>query len=266
MAVHDAYARVTPYELAFPSLEWARRTLAEIRDDAAAKGVTLDDPANVLALDATHRAIDTLRARDSDEGDLHSLALLLGHAVHFWGAGEKLVLLTAPKLRSIIETRLSGIAAVTRSTHSSGYVQLPHRMVWLSSEEGEAPESVDGFFWSIGADARLSALLVIGMRSNRDGFGVVPLRPMELSHALETELRESASAEAASLPGAELDSLVTLGTAADAVRLVLGSLLAIASDRSTDRDGAGAPSADDERPDRPTPAPSALPYRRVDAV
>jgi hypothetical protein len=264
MAVHDAYARITPYEIAFPSLDAARSTLAQMRAEAAAAGLALDDPAQVLGLDATREAAESLGSPGGDSEEAHSLALLLGHALRFWSDGETVALISAATLRRVVADPLSS-SPPSSERASAGYVQLPHRMVWLVSEDSPTPESVDGFFWMLTEHpGRLWALFAVGMRGDRAGFSVIPLPPVELDGELPNELiHADPQSAAAALPGAEIEGLVTLRSTTDAARLALGAVFALWTTPAPERHAASPSPADETTPARGAPPRSALPYLRI---
>ncbi len=61
MAVHDAYARVTPYELLFPSPDFPDARFPAVEAEAAAAGIDLDNPAAFATLGGVHGILQALR-------------------------------------------------------------------------------------------------------------------------------------------------------------------------------------------------------------
>ena len=57
MAVHDAYARLTPYELLLPEPDFADRRFPAIGDEAAQQGVDAGNPAAFVMLGAVQAAL-----------------------------------------------------------------------------------------------------------------------------------------------------------------------------------------------------------------
>ena len=57
MAIHDAYARRTPYEVAIPGRDFTRDHFPGIRDEAAAGGTDTRDPARFVFLGSVGHAI-----------------------------------------------------------------------------------------------------------------------------------------------------------------------------------------------------------------
>src|SRR5512145_2696074 len=96
MALHDAYARVTPYALSFPDLEWCRTRFAEIREEATARGVDTGESGGFVMLASVGRLLRELRPEDEAAERIHSHGLLLYHAFHFWEAGEVVLLVDVP--------------------------------------------------------------------------------------------------------------------------------------------------------------------------
>ena len=61
MAVHDAYARVTPYELLFPSPDFPDARFPAVEAEAVAAGIDLDNPAAFATLGGVHGILQALR-------------------------------------------------------------------------------------------------------------------------------------------------------------------------------------------------------------
>ena len=255
MAVHDRWARVTPYELSFPALDWARQRFGELSEHARASGVDLGDPARFPLLRAVLEMLDALHGPDPDAGRRHEHALLLYHAFHFWAGGERLFLLETPLVRNLIEDPPAEWAGEPPAP--AGYVQLPQHLVWTDPEDGEPPESVDGFFWSAPPGrGELSVLLAAGMREEREGFSVVPLLPAPLADAPEWPRalgRDEGGDFRSRMPGSELEGLYQVRTAGEVLKLVARTLSFLGDHPGREEvPGEGA-----------HPAPTGLPYRKV---
>jgi len=255
MAIHDAWARLTPYELSFPDLDTARERLREIDEEVRARGVDVGDPDLFVLLGGVGQALRDLRPDDDPAEGIGPFGLLLFHAFHFWGAGEPVYLIETPLLRSVAES--AGAGNWPAGLGSAGYVQFPQHLIWADGAEEGRPESVDGFFWTVPAESsEVHVLLVAGLRGDRPGFSVIPLGPAPLAGPAAAPGDDGTWPDLVStMPGAELEGLYHVRTADDVLRLAAGALARIA----------GAPSAEAEPPPLGAgpPRPTALPYRRV---
>jgi len=255
MAVHDRFARLTPYELALPDLEGARERFSHLA--AGADPGELADPGRFLLSPGAARLLEELHG----EAPPHLLAergLLLFHAFHFWVAGERVYLLEAPLVRRLVEG--SGLPPWTcEPAWPAGYLQLPQHLVWTEPGEGGAPESVDGLFWSAPrGTGDISLLVVAGMHPGRGGFSVLPLLPVPLAEGSDwpgMEVREAGGDFSSSLPGSELEGLHQVRTAGEVLKLAARAFAWL--DTHPGREVRGEEGAG-------PPAPSVLPYRRIE--
>jgi hypothetical protein len=259
MPGHDAFARITPYELSFPDLDFARRHFAAIRREGEARGVDLGDPGAFVMLAASGRALREIRGPEDDPALIHQYGFLLYHSFHFCEAGEPLYLLQAPALRELIEKDPPGAAWTPAFPCRGGYVQLPQHLVWVRSAPGLPPESLDGFFWSRAAEDRFGLLLALGMRSDRPGLSVVPLAELPIAEASDwtrMEMREGGGDFTSSLPGADLEGLYELRSSGEALKLAARVLWRL-------EENAGIEAERPARSAEAGPRPSALAFRKV---
>lgn len=294
MATHDAYARLTPYELLLPDAAFPDRHFPGIGEEAAARGVDAGNPAAFVMLGAVQGALAELRTEDAAPESANDHGSVLFFAYHLWQTGGTVVLAQQKTMRAL----LSGESEPQSTSHNAmqtneiggkaGYVQLPRHLVWLEearnvpqeshndpqtardvSQEtrGDSPESVDGFFWFSDSHAALHLTLVAGMRSDRPGFAVVPVPPVPLDTLSEWATgpaREGGRDFATSLPGAELDGLLGIRTPAEVFKLaalLLGRMAQERPEASRPPEVAHRPSGTPEDPSAAAgPRPSALPY------
>lgn len=287
MAIHDAYARLTPYELLLPDAAFPDRHFTSIGEEAAARGVDAGNPAAFVMLGAVQGALAELRAEDAAPESANDHGSVLFFAYHLWRTEGTVVIAQQKTMRAL----LSGESEPQSETHKSqwakdfggraGYVQLPQHLVWLEeprndpqaghdvSQEtrGNLPESVDGFFWFGDSHGALHLTLVAGMRSDRPGFAVVPVPPLPLDTLPEWAAgpaREGGGDFATSLPGAEHDGLLGICTPAEVFKLAALLLGRMARERP---EASPPPEVVDRPPGTPEdspaaagPTPSALPY------
>jgi hypothetical protein len=273
MSGHDAFARLTPYELSFPDLAFARRHFAAIRREGEARGVDLRDPGAFIMLAASGQALREIRGPQdagphAERGEvlIHQYGFLLYHAFHFCEAGEPLYLVQASALREVIEQELPAAAWAPALEPRAGYVQLPQHIVWVRAAPGLPPESLDGFFWARGSEGCFGLLLALGMRADRPGLSVVPLSELPIAEAGEgtrMQMREAGGGGdfTSSLPGSDLEGLYELRTSGEALKLAARMLWRLETPTGIEAAERTAPSAAGKS--AATPRPSALAFRRV---
>ena len=222
MPVHDAYARLTPYELSFPDLDVARRHFSAIRSEAEVRGADAADPTVFVLLAATGQALREIRGADDDPGLIHQYGFLIYHAFHFFEAGERLYLLRSSVLRGLIQDEPASGSWSLVLEPSAGYVQLPQHLVWVRPEAGSLPESLDGFFWARSGADRFAVLLALGMRADRPGLSVVPLSDLPVAEVRDwtrMDMREGGGDFSSTLPGSEIEGLYELCSSGEALKL-----------------------------------------------
>ncbi len=260
MPTHDQYARVTPYERAFPDLVWARERFAQIRDEALVRDVDPGDPVAFALLGSVGQTLRDLRDPQGESEPIHGHASLLFHAYQLWLADEPLILLDTAAARLLVEWPAES-APPRHLVLEAGYAQLPQHLFWMRTGADGLPESVDGFFWAVpsGRD-ELSLLLANGLQKGRTGFSIVPVPTSPLSSVgswMDAPGRSEGPDFASDLPGARLDGLYEVRTGGEALKLVARMMAAI--DASPGRLKAAATPSPSTGP----PRPSALRYRRL---
>lgn len=255
MAVHDAYARLTPYELLLPGPDFADERFPAIEAEAGARGTDLHNPAAFAISGPVQGILAELRPDDepaaaAPEGASppsapdrsspdpsafqgpHGHGEVLFFAYHLWRTarshGDPVVALVSHgTLRSLLAgdaldgASNSGWEPALRGR--AGYVQLPQHMVWAEEDGIPRPESVDGFFWAAAPEHAFHAAAVTGMRQGRPGYGVIPAPPQPLDSLSSWTMqpaREGGAEFSTSLPGAEIDDLVGIRTPAELLKLV----------------------------------------------
>lgn len=263
MSLHDTYARRTPFELVFESGEAAEELLRAAEEEATARGLDAESIHAFVTLGSVASFVHALESPDDRSDSIHPYAVLAYHCVSFARAAHPLFLLSAGASRYLLE---GAPGPVAEPPSRSGYIQLPQHLFWL--EEGSAPESIDGLFWSTDEPDVLHTLLVTGVREDRPGVGVVPLpeAPLgDLPKWLETDGRGDGTDFESDLPGAELDRLYGVRTAGEVLKLLgrffsyVGSVDGAMESREAEAGGEGSG-------DVGVPSPSALAYTRVDLV
>ena len=219
MSLHDAYARITPYELAFRDRSTAEELVAQIDEEAAGRGADPHDPHAFVTMGAVGAFIRGIEGPGAPSGAVHHLGALVYHGVHFTRAGCPLYLLTTAAVRHLVEGSPDGSP---EPTTTAGYLQLPQHLFWAESTRA-TPESVDGLFWTVTDAGVLHSMVVSGMRSDRPGLDVVPLPEAPLAEAetwLTAQVREDGHDFASTLPGSELDALYSFQAAGEVLKLL----------------------------------------------
>ena len=219
MAIHDAYARLTPYELLLPDPDFPDRHFPGIGEEAEERGIDPGNPAAFVMLGAVQGALAELRTEETAPEAAHDHGTVLYFAYHMWQMGGGVTLVRTATLRELLATASrapspagdDGWTAAFRER--TGYVQLPQHLVWIEEGDGGGPgrdpapeppgerrsppepapppedpgpapshpESVDGFFWCSDRGGALYLALITGMRPDRPGYGIVPVPPLPMA-------------------------------------------------------------------------------------
>jgi hypothetical protein len=254
MSLHDDYARLTPFEIAFPDAASVEALSAVLREGAS----DVPPPEVFVCLPAVVAFVREMAGPEAAPGLLHHYGLLAFHSVHFLRAGRPLYLLDAAAARKIVA---GAPDAVPELPHTAGYMQLPQHLFWVDGLGGPRPESLDGVFWAESSQGTLHGLAITGLRPDRPGFGAVALPEAPVSEAsmwVHVTVRETAEDFSTSLPGGDLDRLYAVEMAGELLKLMGRFFAYVAGTRSSlteiQADVAAAAGA---------PRPSALPYTLV---
>jgi hypothetical protein len=260
MPLHDDYARLTPFELAFPERARLEALAASATAEAARDGVDATDPDAFAALRSVGDFLAELHGGDVPRVELVQHASLLFHAVRFAIAGCPLYLADTAAVRVLIREAPRGPAG---APSEAGYLQLPQHLIWTGDLDLGPPESLDGLFWTLSAaGARLHALPIVGIRPDRPGFGALSVPSAPAAHAADwmgMTVRENGDDFLSRLPGADLDELYAVETAGEVLKLLARFFAHVGATRGS-REGPPASTM------RGAPRPSALPYTRVRRV
>jgi hypothetical protein len=224
MPVHDAYARVTPYELMLPELTFADQRFPLIEEEAKERMADLSDPERFALLSEAGAVLRKVRGEEDDPQLIYQLGVLLFHAFHFWKEGLPFYQLTTGVGRYLATSGPESGAWAPSLPGRAGYVQFPQHLFWVPGGEDVTPESLDGFFWSAPERENLSLLIAMGIRRDRPGLSVIPLPTLPLSAAGEwaaMTVRPDGGDFRSSLPGAEIENLYSLEAGAEAVKLAM---------------------------------------------
>lgn len=257
MPLHDAYARLTPYELAFRDAGRASKLAQAAGEEAEARGADVHDLNGFLTLGAVEAFVREVSGATDDPGALHRFGPLAFHGVHFTASEEPVFVLSTHVARYLVEGVPEGAPHPPRP---AGYLQLPQHLFWTRAA-GEAPESIDGVFWTATPTGTLHALIVTGMRPDRPGLGAVPLPAAPVEDAarwLDFEARAEGGDFRTDMPGAEIDALYGVETAGEALKLLARFFAYVDAtpEGLVERDAVREPAGDG-------PTPSALPFIRV---
>ncbi|MDP2957219.1 MAG: hypothetical protein Q8N53_12420 [Longimicrobiales bacterium] len=258
MAFHDAYARLTPFELAFPDAEVAHSLADEIAREAEALATDLGDFGAFGMLGSVNAVIRGWGDSGDSAGAILQCAALVFHAFHFERAGAPLWLVETRLARALVGGHAED-GARPAAPGPAAYVQLPRNLFWIHADPAGPAEAVDGFFWALSGAGLLRVLIAAGMREGRPGLSVVPLPEAPLAEAREwmaAAAREDGADFATTLPGGELDGLYSLTTAGEGLKLVARVFAWL--------DGhSGEATAGEPGPPGAAPRPSRMAFRRI---
>lgn len=260
MSLHDAYARRTPYERFLPDDDFPGRRFPAIAEEAARRGVGLDDPGAFAVLEAASEALDELRAEGDDPDTLQRHAAMLFHAFHHHAAGTPVFLLATGVVRMLADTEpWTRDAPDGPPLPVSTYLQFPQHLVWARADGRETPASLDGVFRTVTSDGRIHVMAVGGLLGDRPGFTVLPVPGAPAAHEADwctTGMRGDGTDFASDMPGADLERLYEIRTVGEALKLVARAARVIR--RFPEGVGPTATATASS-----TPVPSALEARRV---
>lgn len=266
MAIHDDYARITPYELALPDPDFAEEAFGRIRDAVDERSVARDDPGRFVAVPEVAEILEELKDPREDAEDGHQHGLLLYHAFHFREAGRPLYLLGTHAARYLVESDpVPEDDEPVAPPEPAGYVQLPRNLFWTRPGGDRPPEPVDGFFWTRTGEDRLAVIVVAGIREDRPGLSVVPLPPVPLADSpewLRVRVREEGRDFESTLPGGEIDRLYSLEAMGEVLKLV-ARIFRHLEDVPGVVEAREPPSPDVAEEAEYAPRPTTLAYRRV---
>ncbi len=220
MTLHDLYARLTPYEIAFQDRADVEALIVEIAEEAERRGADPSSPQAFITMGSVGAFVRELQGPDAPPETIHQYGTLVFQAVHFTAADCPLYLLGIHASRYLVDGVPDGDPVPPTP---AGYLQLPQHLFWTVGGEADTAESIDGMFWMISGAGLLHVLLVTGLRPDRPGFGTIslPEAPVEEAGAwLDTDARESAPDFSSALPGSELDGLYSVCAAGEALKLL----------------------------------------------
>jgi hypothetical protein len=262
MPFHDEYARLTPFELAFPDRKVAEDLAADVRAEAETRGADVQDWGAFNMLASVAGFLQKLREPDAPPEAFRDYGALTYHAYHFLAAETPVYLVTTPVARYLVGggPDADAVEVPTRS----GYAQLPRNLFWTQSAgEGDPAEAVDGFFWFLGDDGLLRLLLAVGMREGRPGLGVVRMPDVPFADAptwLHERIRADGRDFATTLPGGELEGLYSFTASGEVLKLAARLFAYMGHVRNALGEPPGVAGTG---PAGGHPSPSSLPFRRV---
>jgi hypothetical protein len=257
MSLHDAYARLTPFELAFPEAQLVDQLIADITEEASGRGGDPANPSVFITMGSVGAFISTLQEPDAPPESVHQYGALVYHAAFFREEGCPLFVLSAHAARYLVEGAPLGEPVPPTD---AGYLQLPQHLFWIAGGEGEAPESIDGLFWTVASSGILYVMAATGVRPDRPGFGTVPVPEAPIGEAadwLTTDARREGGDFTSKLPGADIDGLYEVQAAGEVLKLLARFFAYVESVPEAVVSG-------DESPDGVDgPPPSHMPYHRI---
>lgn len=275
MNFHDAYARTTPLDLAFPDPDALRAAGDRIHEEVKTRGADVGDLGAFAMLVSVNSILRELGGKGASQEAILQHAALLFHAYHFARAEGRVYLVSTGAARRLVEDSEwsaeggdgeggRGDAGRVHPPAPAGYVQFPRHLFWVHGDPSGPAEAVDGFFWTWtqGQSGRVDSgslhlLLATGIRDGRPGLTVAPLPEVPLEEAsgwLSTPCRPDGDDFANTLPGGEMEGLLAF-TAAGEVFKLAARMFAYMVHNSGGVVPGGDPGA--------APAPSRFPFVRI---
>lgn len=264
------WLRVTPYERSIPGRAFVEERFPLLSSEAEAHPRTAGDPGAFLHLEATASLLKELRGEEDPPEATQQHGALLFHVWHLWRNGEPHFLLEEPLLRRLAAADPPGGLPPEdwqgEGIPAAGYLQFPVHRVWIAGEDGDPPESLDGFFWTRTSGNTLSLLFVSGILRDRPGLSVFELPPLPLAEA-GAWARGPARGEdpaldfTSTLPGGAEAGMISIETGAEALKLVARILRGM--EACPEWIGPTERSPDESAVPAPAPEPSRLPWRRI---
>jgi hypothetical protein len=216
--------RITPYQLIFGPAVFDDTRFEAVREQADVHAAVT--PQQLFMLPAAGELLHELVPPEGGRDVVAQVSVLLFSAYRHWRHGRHVYRITEPLLRELIAPPAAWPAAPPPA--AAGYVQLPRHVMWARVADDQAPEPVDGFFWSAPssdeahAPGRLDLLFTLGVRAGRPG-----LSQFDLSLDVAAQLTEWAAVSVRSdgedfanvLPGGELRDYHAITTSAEALKL-----------------------------------------------
>lgn len=225
-------ARLTPFELAFSGPDFDSRLFPLLQEEARSAG---SDPANPARFGFLTHAADALRElvpHETPPEQLDQHRALLYQAFNFWRLGKRVYLFEKAVLRFLVEAAPGMEGWSLELPHPAVYLQLPSNLFWAQVTPDSVPEPVDGIFATAFSDAdvlgepfqSVEALLVLGIRRQREGFSVIPFRTETgpgINPGWGAEPARPTGGDFANiLPGGEIDGLYSVLTTTEALKLL----------------------------------------------
>lgn len=227
----EGAARPTPYGQVFAHAIFEGEYFPAIVTEAERRGTDTRDFEQFLRLEEVGTLLGRLvpaaeRGGHPSAAAVAQHAKLLYQALHHWREGARVYAVEPEVARALLATNPAPVTGALSVPVASGYAQWPANLLWARVTREQAPEPVDGFFWTIGTSASgewLDLLLVLGVRSGRPGLSLIDVNaPLHGGAPAEWEAAEGrAEADdfANILPGGELSGLHALVTTAEALKL-----------------------------------------------
>lgn len=209
MSDESTTGRITPYEVVFGTSGFAEREFPVINEEANrvnAQGLRRDQFAG---LESVGGALAQLVPDEAEPGALDHFLAILFHCFNFWKAGHPIYAFEAPVLRNLVDAPppLADWEAVV--PNSSFYAEMPQNLFWSAVSEGLIPEPLEGFFVDVSRNRpslEVDVLMILGMRTDRPGFGVVGAT-IDLAQIGELDEPDAFASE---IPGADQAGLYSI--------------------------------------------------------
>jgi hypothetical protein len=223
MSDESITGRITPYEIVFGMSGFAGREFPVIAEEAQRVGADELRRDQFASLESVGAALAQLVPEGAEPAALDHFLAILFHGFRFWKAGQPVYAFETPVLRSLIDSPPALAEWKPVTPGPSFYAEMPQNLFWAAVSEEQPPEPLEGFFVDVSpAGQRLEAevSLVLGMRPDRPGFGVVGTT-IDLDRMRAVNEPDAFASE---IPGADLAGLCSLQRTSEIGILLMRSL------------------------------------------
>ncbi len=201
--------RITPFEVVFGDSGFSEREFPAIDEEASRLTPSVVGRDRFAALESVGRVLAQLVPETVEPGALDHFLAILFHCFNFWKADQPVYAFESPVLRRLVDSPPTLVDWEPAFPNPSFYVEMPQNLFWSAVSESQAPEPLEGFFVDVsggGQSAEADVLMILGMRSDRPGFGVVAAT-LDLAQVRDLDEPDAFASE---IPGAQLAGLYSM--------------------------------------------------------
>ncbi|KPK60272.1 MAG: hypothetical protein AMS21_09565 [Gemmatimonas sp. SG8_38_2] len=145
----------------------------------------------------------------AEPGALDHFLAVLFHGFNLWRAGFPVYAFETEVIRYLLDTPPALADWKPVVPVSCFYAEMPRNLFWTAVSEGQPPEPLEGFFVDSSrgvSSPEIDVLMILGMRTERPGFGVVGTT-IDLQQIRGVDEPDAFTSE---IPGADLAGLYSM--------------------------------------------------------